>query len=297
MDTPPNQSLAAQLAKEVLDELGIERRQAAKKIAFGWYGGKYSHLDWLLPHLPPAEQYCEPFGGSAAVLLNREPAPVETYNDLDGEVVNFFRVLRDSPQELSSSLILTPFARAELVAACREPNREISDLERARRFYVRARQTRSGLAQTASEGRWAQVKRSTSSRRGMSGSVSRFYGGTPGLSAVAARLARVQLENRPAIELVRMYDDPATLFYCDPPYTHDSRADSAAYGFEMSDDEHRDLSVALHAAAGRVVVSGYACPLMDELYGDWRVVCGEERTAHSSKALRRECLWFNFDAP
>ena len=66
-----------------------------KVIAFGWYGGKFNHLDWLLPLLPTCHHYCEPFGGSAAVLLNREPSPVETYNDIDGEAVNFFRVLRN----------------------------------------------------------------------------------------------------------------------------------------------------------------------------------------------------------
>ena len=74
--------------------------KSKKVIAFGWYGGKYSHLDWLLPLLPPCHHYCEPFAGSAAVLLNRDPSPVETYNDLDGEVANFFRVLRDSKEGL-----------------------------------------------------------------------------------------------------------------------------------------------------------------------------------------------------
>jgi len=86
---------------------------ARKKIAFGWYGGKYSHLEWLLPLLPQAHHYCEPFGGSAAVLLNRQPAPVETYNDLDGEVVNFFRVLREQKDELLYAIGMTPFSRAE----------------------------------------------------------------------------------------------------------------------------------------------------------------------------------------
>ena len=87
---------------------------AAKKIAFGWYGGKYSHLDWLLPLLPETTHYCEPFGGSAAVLINRKPAPVETYNDIDGEVVNFFRVLREQKEELLEAIGLTPFSREEL---------------------------------------------------------------------------------------------------------------------------------------------------------------------------------------
>ena len=143
-------------------------------IAFGWYGGKYSHLDWLLPYLPPCHHYCEPFGGSGAVLINREPSPVETYNDLDGEVVNFFRVLRNNPDELIRQIALTPFSREEFAIAC-DIDVSQSDIERARRFYVRARQVRTGLAQTASLGRWANCK--NTSRAGMSGVISRWMGG------------------------------------------------------------------------------------------------------------------------
>src|SRR5258708_38478649 len=91
----------------VLHELDIEPHgRNNKKIAFGWYGGKYSHLAWLLPLLPAVNHFCEPFGGSAAVLLNREPSPVETYNDLDGEVVNFFRVLRVERDALVEAIAL-----------------------------------------------------------------------------------------------------------------------------------------------------------------------------------------------
>src|SRR5215210_6529897 len=104
-----------------------------KHIAFGWYGGKYSHLDWILPLLPHAQHYCEPFGGSAAVLINRPPSPVETYNDLDGEVVNFFAVLRDQKDTLIEAIGLTPFSRAEFELAIDGPSKGISDLERARR--------------------------------------------------------------------------------------------------------------------------------------------------------------------
>src|ERR1700689_478651 len=95
----------------------------AKVIPFGWYGGKYSHLDWLLPLLPTAHHYCEPFAGSAAVLLTREPAPVETYNDIDGEVVNFFRVLRDDPEGLARLIALTPFSREKFYVAVNDPGR------------------------------------------------------------------------------------------------------------------------------------------------------------------------------
>jgi DNA adenine methylase len=128
-----------------------------KLIPFGWYGGKFSHLDWLLPLLPDCHHYCEPFAGSGAVLLNRDPSPVETFNDLDGEVVNFFRVLREEKERLIEAIGLTPFAREEFAIAC-EVSPDLPLLERARRFYVRARQVRTGLAQTASIGRWANCR-------------------------------------------------------------------------------------------------------------------------------------------
>lgn len=111
--------------------------QTKKKIAFGWYGGKFSHIDWLLPLLPVAEHFCEPFGGSAAVLVNRNPSPVETYNDLDREVVTFFKVLREQPDALIRIIGLTPFSREEFEFAIdHQENGELSDLERARLFYA-----------------------------------------------------------------------------------------------------------------------------------------------------------------
>ena len=95
-------------------------RQRKRAIAFGWYGGKFSHLNWLLPLLSECHHYCDPFGGSAAVLINRAPSPVETYNDMDGEVVNFFRVLRDQQDELVEKIALTPFSREEFFFGGRE---------------------------------------------------------------------------------------------------------------------------------------------------------------------------------
>jgi DNA adenine methylase len=265
-----------------------------KRIAFGWYGGKYSHLDWLLPLLPACHHYCEPFAGSAAVLLNRPPAPVETYNDVDGEVVNFFRTLRDHRDELAARIGLTPFSREEFALACQYDS-EVDDVERARRFYVRARQVRTGLAQTASLGRWANCK--NTSRAGMSGVVSRWLGGVDALPDIADRLLRVQIENRPAVEVVRLYDAPETLLYCDPPYVHDTRGDSKAYGFEMTDRDHRELAEVLNAAAGLVAVSGYDCRLMTELYpaAKWRKNVSPAKTIHSTKDTRVEVLWTNYD--
>ncbi len=271
---------------------GVVYRKPGKVIAFGWYGGKFSHLNWLLPILPACHHYCEPFAGSAAVLLNREPSPVETYNDIDGEVVNFFRVLRNQKEALIEKIGITPFSREEFYYSVSKNPERVDDLERARLFYVRARQARTGLAQTASLGRWANCK--NTSRAGMSGVVSRWLGAVEDLPHIAERLLRVQIENRPAIEIVRLYDDKDTLFYCDPPYVHSSRTDKKAYGYEMTDAEHRNLAYALNRCKGKVVVSGYACDLMDKLYKGWKSKSAPEKMCHSVKKSRTEAVWMNF---
>lgn len=264
-----------------------------KVIAFGWYGGKFNHLNWLLPLLPEATHYCEPFGGSAAVLLNRKPALVETYNDIDGEVVNFFRVLRDKQEALIKAIGLTPFSQEELRIAVEESIENLSELERARRFFVRARQVRTGLAQTASVGRWAHCK--LTSRAGMAGAVSRWLGSVEGLAEIVQRLLRVQIENSTAIEVIKRYDSEETLFYCDPPYPHDSRGDANAYGYEMTDDEHRQLAEVLNNVKGKVALSGYHCDLYSDLYRDWNYIESIEKQCLSVKQPRTEVLWVNYD--
>jgi DNA adenine methylase len=272
----------------------IRQRRRGRSIAFGWYGGKFSHLDWLLPFLPKCHHYCEPFAGSAAVLLNRPPSSVETYNDIDGEVVNFFRTLRDDADALIRAIGLTPFSREEYHLAIYGNAADISDVERARRFYIRARQTRTGLAQTASLGRWANCK--DTSRAGMSGVVSRWLGGVEALDAIARRLLRVQIENRPALDVLRLYDSPQTFFYCDPPYLHATRGDSKAYGFEMNEAQHREFACTVNECQGKVAVSGYEHPLMDELFPrkHWFKIRAPEKTIHSTKDTRREILWTNY---
>lgn len=271
----------------------VARTTGKRKIAFGWYGGKFSHLRWLLPLLPAAHHYCEPFGGSAAVLLNREPSPVETFNDIDGELVNFFVVLRDHTDDLLKAIALTPFSRREFTTAiASNGSNGLLPLQRARRFFIRARQVRTGLAQTASEGRWANCK--NTSRAGMAGAVSRWLGSVPDLPEIAVRLLRVQLENRPALDVIRMYDSKDTLFYCDPPYPHETRGDSKAYKYEMTVQDHVNLSKVLGNAKGKVAVSGYRCDLTDSLYRGWRCVCAPEKNCHSVKKPRTEALWMNY---
>lgn len=269
-----------------------------KMLPFRWYGGKYSHLDFILPQLPRTHQYVEPFGGSAAVLVNREPSPVETYNDIDSEVVNFFEVLRENRDELLEKIALTPFSREQLAEAVeKKHDDELDDVERARLFFVRAGQTRSGLAQEATPGRWAYCK--STSRRDMSGAVSRYHGRLEQLYDVADRLRRVQIENKPATEVVQRHDDEDTLFYCDPPYPHEVRGDTNSYAHEMSDEDHRDLAEVLNDCEGKVAISGYRCDLYEELYGGdkWVRIDDEEKTMHTTKDTRQEALWLNYEPP
>ena len=298
VNLPANRNAGASVNEGYLPtlECAADRRHSLRRkrrrIAFGWYGGKYSHLDWLLPLLPECHHYCEPFGGSAAVLLNRNPSPIETYNDLDGEVVNFFRVLRTHKDKLIEMISLIPFSREEFYLACMPCGPEIDPIERARRFFVRARQVRTGLAQKASLGRWANCR--NTSRGGMSGAVSRWLGSIEGLADIAERLLRVQIENRPALEIIELYDDTGTLFYCDPPYPHESRGDDNAYMFEMTDEEHRIFAEKIGKIRGKAAVSGYRCRLYDELFREWRRIDAPMKACHSVKKPRQEALWVNY---
>jgi DNA adenine methylase len=131
----------------------------------------------------------------------------------------------------------------------------------------------------------------------MSGVISRWLGGVEALPEIANRLLRVQFENRPAIDVIRLYDSPTTLFYCDPPYIHDTRGDSNAYGNELTDGDHRDLARVLNDVQGKVAISNYQCPLMEDLYKApiWRKFSASKKTIHSTKGIRVECLWTNYD--
>lgn len=279
--------------KVVIEEVREEKKHK-KLLAFRWYGGKYGHLDWLLPLLPKAHVFCEAFAGSATVLLNREPSPVEILNDIDGEITNFFQVLRDRPAELIEKLYLTPFSREEFKKAIEARGRkDLDPVERARLFFIRAEQVRLGLEQTATLGRWAWCKHT--SRSGMAGAVSRWVNRVLALWAVAERLRRVQIENDDAFEVIVRYDSKDTLFYLDPPYPPEIRGDRRSYGFEMTEQDHVRLAKLLHSVKGKVALSGYKCPLLEKLYSDWTRIDAQPKTIHSVKEIRQESLYVNYD--
>lgn len=235
---------------------------------FPYYGGKVRLAPWIASLLPDHRVYVEPFAGSCAVLLAKRPAAHEIANDLDGAVVTFFRVLRDQPAELERACRLSAYARAEFDAAADIDASGVDDVERARRFFVRATQAFNRLVGPGSC--WA-----SSPRRGCSEAVSaQRY--AERFAAVAARLARVVWECRPAVEVVARYArDADTVVYADPPYLAATRTSAAngrrgEYRCEYAGEaDHRELAEALHAVAGTVLVSGYPSVTYERLYAGW----------------------------
>jgi DNA adenine methylase len=269
-----------------------------KMVAFSWYGGKTSHLKWLLPIINQIEHvtYNEPFGGSAAVLLNKQPSKIEVYNDVYGDVVNFFRVLRDKREELLPLLELTPYSRLEFEESLRS-DRD-TDVERARKFFVVARQVRTGLATTASVGRWAYVTRD--SRRGMALVVSRWLSAIDGLEDICNRLREVQIENLPGFDVITRYDTTDTLHYIDPPYLMSERSGGVGYQNEMSEEKHVELLNIVKSLSGKVVISGYQNNLYDDILTGWKKSYEDAKFAAATRqngkpALRQEVIWSNCD--
>lgn len=227
-------------------------------------------------------------GGGASVLLRKPRSYAEVYNDLDGEIVNVFRVLRDRGDELKRALELTPFSRVEFI----ESYEQHSDpLEQARRTILRSFQ---GFGSAAVSGEISGF-RANSNRSGTTPAHDwRNY--PENVPALIERMRGVVIEQREATEVMAAHDSPDTLYYVDPPYVHSTRGARRgrdAYKHELDDQQHVRLAVVLHNLSGTVVLSGYRCPLYDEMYSDWlRIDCA----AHADGARDRvESLWLSRD--
>lgn len=254
-----------------------------------YYGGKWRIAPWIIGHFPEHRVYLEAFGGGGSVLLRKPRSPIgEVYNDLDGEVVHFFRVLRDRDQaaELARVVVLTPYAAAEHDAAWGAwPTAD--PVERARRFLVRCY-----FGFGSNSGTRSIQPGFRSKRAGWSLPSQDWANYPPTILAAVDRLRGVVIEQMPAVDLLARYDAPDVLIYADPPYPKSTRTDRRdSYRCEMTDADHEALAVALHGTSGAVVLSGYRCELYDQLYGDWNRV---SRVAMADKAaMREECLWLS----
>jgi DNA adenine methylase len=254
-----------------------------------YYGAKVTIAERIVALLPSHSHYVEPFAGSLAVLLAKPPTDLETVNDIDGDLMTFWRVLRDQPDEFERVCVLTPHSRGEHKASF-EP--ALTDMERARRVWVRLTQGRSGTLRRTG---W----KSYTNPDGTSSSMPRYLAGySARIPPAAARLARVSLECRPALEVVAAYGaEPRALLYVDPPYLGSVR--SLNYQHEMPDEaDHRELAEALCAVRATVVLSGYPSPLYEALYAGWNRAEIRTATGQSQEwTARTEVLWSNRPFP
>lgn len=215
-------------------------------------GSKWGSADWIISHFPEHHSYLEPFFGSGGVFFNKPRSDIETINDLDGEVVNLFRQIRNDPERLAREIYFTPYSReAYEMAYQKEPE---NDLEK--KAYAAAD--------------WCKIPEK--------------------IMEAAERLRGVQIENRPAVEVIRKFNFENVLIYCDPPYVLSTRC-RKQYRHEMTDEDHEVLLETLLQHKGPAIISGYSSPLYEERLKDWY---REERINYAQNAQqRREVIWCN----
>jgi DNA adenine methylase len=252
-----------------------------------YHGGKWRIAPWIIEHFPKHDRYLEPYGGGGSILMRKERVECEVYNDLDGEIVNFFRVLRDPnlSEQLRRAATLTPYARAEHRLSY---VRSDDPVEQARRTAFRAYSSYSGAS------RRLTGMRPTLGHRGNRPELD-WRGWPSHIPAFCDRLSTVQIECTDALVAIAKWDREDTLIYADPPYPHSTRTmvrtqSHYHYAIELTDDDHRELAAALAACRSTVIVSGYGCALYDqELYAGWER--HTRRARANGKGDRMEVIW------
>lgn len=257
-----------------------------KRPVLRYHGGKWKIGDWVKQFFPVHKTYVEPFCGAASVLMQKDRVLCEVINDLDGRIVNLFRVLQDKNQaeELRRRCFLTPFSRGEFDLAYEDTD---DPIEQARRLIILS------FFGYGSKSCITKNKNGFRSRRKNSASPAVDWSRWPDhIPAFVERLRGVVVENKPAIDIVRAYDLENGLIYCDPPYVHNTRTLlNGSYHFEMVDKDHRELAAALRECKGYVVVSGYPSELYDEIFKDWPQF---SRKAYADQSAERtEVVWLS----
>lgn len=248
-----------------------------------WHGSKWRIADWVISHFPQHKIYVEPFGGSGSVLLQKPRAITEIYNDLDRDLVNLFRILRERPADLALALALTPYARDEYNALYGE---RVDDLDRARAFIARSFMGMNSKGAVQKSGFDARTNPD-----GYTGRLRSLASLPDEILFVAGRFTHVIIENVPARACLDRYNRPDALIYMDPPYLASTRSSGKLYRHEMSDADHGELLELARRSAAMIVVSGYPSDLYDRLLHDWLRV---ETDAYADGGTpRSEVLWIN----
>ena len=260
-----------------------------KRAVIKYPGAKWRIAEWIISHFPEHHSYLEPFFGSGAVLFNKRRSPIETVNDLDGDVVNLFLQIRENTEQLAEAIYWTPYARAEYERAWAAQRTEADPFRRAVDFYIRMMMGR-GFRTTGEKVGW---KNDVQGRE--AAYAAGYWCKTPdAIRQAAERLRKVQIECRPAVELIRRFNFPNVLIYADPPYMMETRH-GAQYRNEMTDCQHEELLKVLKDHRGPVVLSGYDNNLYRRMLSGWHRESIQERAQTGGR--RVEYIWMNFEPP
>jgi DNA adenine methylase len=264
------------------------------------HGGKHYLARQIVDLMPRHTHYVEPYAGGLAVLFAKSCEGIsEVVNDLNGDLMNFWRVLQDRKTftEFKRRVEAVPFSEVEWQEAQKslsEPHNPTSRADRVDRavgFFVLCRQSMSGRCQD-----FAPLTRSRT-RRGMNEQASAWLKAIEGLSVVHARLQRVVILNRAAVEVIRSQDGPDTLFYLDPPYVPETRSPGAVFSYDMNEAQHEELLEVIRNVQGKVMISGYTCELYESRLAKWHQHEFDLPNNAASGVLKRrmtEALWCNF---
>lgn len=264
-----------------------------KRPLLRYFGGKWQLRHWIISHLPEHRFYAEPFAGAASVLLGKDPSPRgEIINDLNGDVVNLFKVMQgqDTSEELMRRLEWTPYAQAELVAA-REPSDD--PVEKARKMLVKSFMgiEVAGVKGGASGFRMGNVDLGRLDQEGKQtfrNCAKDWNNWKNQLGVIRERLSEVMIYQKDALAFIGLMDSPDCLLYVDPPYHYDTRSNTR-YTVEFA--EHGALVTRLMACSAKVVLSGYQCEAYAPLEAAGWVRVEKESRANMSLTRRMECLW------
>lgn len=252
-------------------------------------GAKWAIAEWIIGHFPDHRSYLEPFFGSGAVLFRKDRSAIETVNDRDSDVVNLFNWIRDDPEKLASAIYYIPYARDEYNRAYDSMDTETDSLRRAINFYIRMMMGH-GFRLTGERTGWKNDVQG----REASYATRQWCTLPQTILEAAERLRGVQIENMPAVDLIRRFRSTNVLIYADPPYVLDTRFQGRKqYKHEMTEEDHMELLATLKEHSGPVLISGYDSPLYTEELRDW---CREtKKTRTQTGAEREEVLWMNFE--
>ena len=267
-----------------------------KLIAINYFGSKFTFADEIISYFPDHEHFIDVFAGSFAVILNKEYSHIDTANDINQDVINFFSVLRDYRDELIRSLQLTPVSRDEFKEAWPLQPGD-GDVERARKFFIRARQSIYGLGSQHQNKGWIGVKQM--SRTHHAYGVTKWLNSIEKLPQIAEKLSKIQIESQDFSKLIGVLDYKKAFFYCDPPYPHESRSGNNDYRHELTDERHRELSELLNNIQGKAMISGYDCQLMHDLYEikGWQKILLKTKRNNIRNQAVQEVIYINYPVP